>query len=364
VDAFLDRVEATLAGEPDGPPVTSQQVHDVVFRVQFGGYDEWQVDLHLDRVERQIAELEERGALGRPEPRSERASSPERGRPPRHDDHAMPPVAPPMPPRPMPAQAGPPRDRYAEEAVGAFNDGYEGRHSGYDGPSGGYGVPPAPAGRGPLGHGPAGPGGPVAPAAPPGGYGRPYDGPYDDFAVGRHGGADMTTELRMPEPDFRAPARGRGMGAPPLGDPMGAPPMSPPSMGVPPMRDATGPLPMGAAPMGGPPVGGPPVGGPPVGGPPMGGPPVGGPMGPASRDLQYVDQLRRGFQVRRFGTGYDPVQVDRLFEGILAAMAGRGPMPVNPADLDSMRFDLVSGGYYEAEVDDALRQVKDILLGR
>ncbi|MER6595991.1 DivIVA domain-containing protein, partial [Micromonospora purpureochromogenes] len=64
VDAFLDRVEATLAGQPVGAPVASQEVHDVVFRVRFNGYDEWQVDLHLDRVERQLAELEERGAGG------------------------------------------------------------------------------------------------------------------------------------------------------------------------------------------------------------------------------------------------------------------------------------------------------------
>lgn len=65
VDAFLDRVEATLDGRQVGAPVASQEVHDVVFRVRFNGYDEWQVDLHLDRVERQLAELEERNSAGR-----------------------------------------------------------------------------------------------------------------------------------------------------------------------------------------------------------------------------------------------------------------------------------------------------------
>src|SRR5919205_2175756 len=65
VDSFLDRVEATLAGDPVGASVSAQEVHDVVFRVRFGGYDEWQVDLQLDRVERQLAELEERGGYGR-----------------------------------------------------------------------------------------------------------------------------------------------------------------------------------------------------------------------------------------------------------------------------------------------------------
>lgn len=84
----------------------------------------------------------------------------------------------------------------------------------------------------------------------------------------------------------------------------------------------------------------------------------------ADGDLQFVDQLRRGFQVRRFGSGYHPEQVDRLFEEILVAMSGRGPMPVNPAELDLTRFELVPGGYYEAEVDAALRQVKDILRRR
>src|SRR5215468_9335594 len=59
VDNFLDRVEATLNGVP-GAHVSSQEVHDVVFRVRFGGYDEWQVDLHLDRVERQLNDMEDR----------------------------------------------------------------------------------------------------------------------------------------------------------------------------------------------------------------------------------------------------------------------------------------------------------------
>src|SRR5512142_3136295 len=65
VDAFLDRVEATLAGEHVGVPVAAAEGHDVVFRVRFGGYDEWQVDLHLDRMERQLVEAEQRGGLSR-----------------------------------------------------------------------------------------------------------------------------------------------------------------------------------------------------------------------------------------------------------------------------------------------------------
>ena len=36
---------------------------------------------------------------------------------------------------------------------------------------------------------------------------------------------------------------------------------------------------------------------------------------------------------------------------ILAALSGRGPMPVNEAELDTTQFGLVPGGYFEAEVD-------------
>jgi len=87
VDAFLDRVEATLSGEPVGSPTSADEVDDVVFRVRFGGYDEWQVDVYLDRVARQLAELEERGVLGT-------APAPDYGKP----DIAAP--APPMQPTP------------------------------------------------------------------------------------------------------------------------------------------------------------------------------------------------------------------------------------------------------------------------
>jgi hypothetical protein len=161
-----------------------------------------------------------------------------------------------------------------------------------------------------------------------------YDtGSYDAFEPGRHGKADMTAEIRMPERD-------RGYGP----SPMSGPPMSQPPMSGPPMSSA-------------------PMSGPPMGGAPMGGPPMGGPGGP-SGELYRVDQLRRTFQPRRFGSGYDPMQVDRLFESILQAMSGRGPMPVPENELDTLQFGLVPGGYFEAEVDAALREVKDILLRR
>ncbi len=315
VDSFLDRVEATLAGEQIGAPVGAQEVHDVVFRVRFGGYDEWQVDLHLDRVERQLAELEERGGRsadprmapergmpdrmgpdrGMPERGMPDRAMPERGMPdrgmpermpqgmraappterlpaPLRDDRPMSPPAPPMSPRPvtsMPAPAGP-------DPYGRYDDT-------------GYGQPPPP------------------PAYDP-------NDRYDAFEPGRHGKTDMTAEIRMPDRDTRG---GFGMGGGP--SPMSAPPL--PSS-------------------------------------PMSGPPIGGGAG---GDLHRVDQLRRTFQPRRFGSGYDPMQVDRLFESILAAMSGRGPMPVNENELETLQFGLVPGGYFEAEVDAALREVREIL---
>ncbi len=104
------------------------------------------------------------------------------------------------------------------------------------------------------------------------------------------------------------------------------------------------------------------MGGPRCGGPPMGGPP---PMGQPGGDAGAGrPACAASFQVRRFGSGYDPAQVDRLFDGVLAGMTGRGPMPVNEADLDSTQFGLVPGGYFEAEVDAALKEVRDILRRR
>ncbi|MEU8241667.1 DivIVA domain-containing protein [Actinoplanes missouriensis] len=399
VDAFLDRVEATLAGEQVGPPVGAQEVHDVVFRVRFGGYDEWQVDLHLDRVERQLAEFEERG--GRPAPDPLRDSM-------RGGLSAVPQAPPQGPPPGMMGAGGPP-------GMGGQSMGGQGMGGQSMGGPGQFGPGPGGMGQLPPG-GPQGPGMPggnpamnpaaarmappterlpapvrddrmMPPQMPPqmpqrqqqmpqsdpygrydeptgygqqppqrqgpppgydqggydqGGYDQPsrYDqggfdqggfeqGGYDGFEPGRHGKTDMTAEIRMPERDPRG-----GYGAPQMPNAMPGSPMP------------------AGAPMSGPPQQqfGPP--------PQQFGPPVGEPGG----ELYRVDQLRRTFQPRRFGSGYDPMQVDRLFEGILQAMTGRGPMPVNENDLDMLQFGLVPNGYFEAEVDAALREVKDILL--
>jgi hypothetical protein len=94
-----------------------------------------------------------------------------------------------------------------------------------------------------------------------------------------------------------------------------------------------------------------------------GGPPPGAGGGAPPTEVARIDQLRRTFQLRRFGSGYDRAQVDRLFEGVMASLSGRGA-PMNEGDLDPGRFELVPNGYFEAEVDAALKEVRDILMRR
>ncbi|AGL20357.1 DivIVA domain-containing protein [Actinoplanes sp. N902-109] len=358
VDSFLDRVEATLAGEQSGAPVGAQEVHDVVFRVRFGGYDEWQVDLHLDRVERQLAEFEDRGgrvAEVRMQPEPMRAPEPMRGGPdpmrgpepmrggmaertsPDRMSQAFSRGAPPTERLQMPR----PDDRqFARDDQYGRDEQQYGRDEQYDQyardpyaqedrmqPQQMPQRPPMPA-PDPYGRYEEpgyGQQPPQRQQQPPPGYETGgYDtGGYDQFEPGRHGKADMTAEIRMPDRD-----RGFNTG--------GIPQMGGPQMGGPQQQ---------------------------MGGPQMGGPQP-QPGGGGSPELYRVDQLRRTFQPRRFGSGYDPVQVDRLFESILQAMSGRGPMPVPENELDTLQFGLVPGGYFEAEVDAALREVKDILLHR
>jgi hypothetical protein len=78
-------------------------------------------------------------------------------------------------------------------------------------------------------------------------------------------------------------------------------------------------------------------------------------------EVAHIDQLRRTFQLRRFGSGYDRVQVDRLFESVVNTMSGRSGASLSEAELDPAQFSLVPGGYFEAEVDAALKEVRDII---
>jgi DivIVA domain-containing protein len=287
VDSFLDRVEATLNGVP-GAHVSSQEVHDVVFRVRFGGYDEWQVDLHLDRVERQLAEMEDR------------SKQPGRGEALRATERPVPPLASaPLPSRPI------------QQPQPAFG-------------------------------------------------GAPFSD--NGFDPSRHGKTDMTSEIRMPGSDtgrFAPPPGGFDRPAQP---PFAAPPPPPPQQPAfaPPSRDTYGPGPDFDRPSGatyGTPAAAP--AGPSFGPPPMASGTTGGPA-----EVQRVDQLRRTFQLRRFGSGYDPAQVDRLFDGVLSVLAGHSGSSPSDSELDPAQFSLVPGGYYEAEVDAALREVRDIVRRR
>ncbi|HEX6685857.1 MAG TPA: DivIVA domain-containing protein [Candidatus Limnocylindrales bacterium] len=292
VDQFLDRVEATLNGTPMGAPVSAQDVHEVVFRVRFGGYDEWQVDLHLDRVERQIAELEERSSPG--VGAQLRASM---APPPMMMDRSGGPP-PPLPTRTPNASAPtstiprydqqsfePPR---RDEGSFANSGSFQGLADHPSGSFPGFGPPPDRNSRPditgeirPQRSDPYGTGGYGAVAPDP--YAQPARGGYDPGATGA----------------FNAVPAGYG----------------PPSSG-----------------------------------------------GGGGAESQRVDQLRRTFQLRRFGSGYDPGQVDRLFDNVLGALSGRGG--VNEAELDPSRLNLVPGGYYEAEVDQAIREVREILRAR
>jgi len=78
-------------------------------------------------------------------------------------------------------------------------------------------------------------------------------------------------------------------------------------------------------------------------------------------DVQRIDALRRTFTARRFGSGYDTVQVNRLFDAIIASLSGRSGMPITEAELDPNQFSLVPGGYFEAEVNQALREVRELV---
>ncbi len=302
VDAFLDRVEATLAGDPIGAPVTAQEVHDVVFRVRFGGYDEWQVDLHLDRVERQLADSEERGgAFGRPEPqfagmrddrfgslrRDEHTGSLRRDEHTgslRRDEHMGATMRPPVPPPPMPTRpltpapsvqmSGPPM--MGNPMAGPDVDAAHVRTSDVgtaDGPS-------------------------AWPHRLPALRRERVPGRHQlrrRSRRGRRGRMDMTHEMRMPfDLHTSMPVSPGGSGASPT-------------------------------------------------------------------ELQRIDAMRRTFTPRRFGSGYDAIQVNRLFDAIIASLSGRSGMPVSESELDPNQFSLVPGGYFEAEVNQALKEVRQLV---
>ena len=377
VDDFLARAEATLAGQPIGEPVTAQEVHDVVFRVRFGGYDEWQVDVYLDRLERQLAAMEaEQAAAGK----SRAGRSPQ---PPHHEepdflpegrgagpDRALPepgvePVSPGYGP---PDGYGPERDR---------GDGFLPERDRFPERDRGDGYGPE---RGRRGFEHAEPG--FAPVADRGRPGPERMAPPEDdrrFAhldeptmlrrpMDRHGEppVDRTGEhaVQGPRPPSAVPPRSDTPMPPPVPPamPAGAPPGAAPPPGMPPAREpdvtATQQIPSMRAGSGGYEI------------PGRHGKPdmtseirsVSSPFTP--EDAQRLEQLRRTFQLRRFGSGYDRTQVDRLFDAIMATVAGHSNVSVTDGELDPGQFSLVQGGYFEAEVDNALREVRELFARR
>jgi DivIVA domain-containing protein len=309
VDLFLDRVEATLNGEARGSAVSAAEVHDVVFRVRFGGYDEWQVDLHLDRVERQLAEMAERGPIvpAAPERRAVAGGA--------------------GPGRPQADRFGsddryPPEDRFASL-------GRDDRATGT--------LPPVRDERPAAPQRPAGP--PVPAAGAFGGY--PPDPRFEDVRGGNRFEDPAARRFDEPPPRFEPTPPPRYEEPPPRYQPPrydeapsggGYPGFEPGRHGK---MDMTAEIRMPAD--------------------------IGAPAPALSGDAGRVDQLRRTFHPRRFGSGYDPAQVDRLFEGIVTTMANRSGGQITDADLDPSQFNLVPGGYFEAEVDQALREVRDLI---
>lgn len=146
-----------------------------------------------------------------------------------------------------------------------------------------------------------------------------------------------------------------------FGEPPGGAPMPPesgmPEHGAGPAGHSSGPPARGSARPAG-------IAGPGSAPPPMGShspEPPGGQNGPDSPDLRRLDELRRGFQPRRFGSGYDRNQVDQLFEQVIAGVSGHRPLSVSDDELDPRRFDLVPGGYFEGDVDAAISEVREIV---
>ncbi len=453
VDEFLDRVEATLAGDPIGSPVGSRDVHDFVFRVRFGGYDEWQVDMHLDRVERQLAVLEEGGGMQPAEPaqlssgRDPYGAAIEPGYPQHHGDfpqrhgdfpqpHADPmrssreemrssredeptmvrparaaaSVPSPEPSRPhpgptarptsgapvsgaapSPGRAAPPESSRHPAPEGddftqklpPVNEGYEtsdfppaasrrferegfryeaepNRHesSRHEHPryepepsrhESRYEPEPARYEPEPSRYDPQ----PQRYESEPTGR---FESGSPRFDAPRGSGYDTGRPAYGAEPRRYEPEPSRYEPEPPRYDPPGADPRGrgepvDQRQGYDQHQESTGRFETGFEP----------------------GrhgkvdmtreiPAPDSPFTPD--DLHHLDQARRTFQVRRFGSGYDPTQVNRLFDAIAATMSGRATVQVSDGELDPGQFSLVQGGLFEAEVDGALREVRDLFARR
>ncbi|GAA2609932.1 caspase, EACC1-associated type [Paractinoplanes durhamensis] len=77
--------------------------------------------------------------------------------------------------------------------------------------------------------------------------------------------------------------------------------------------------------------------------------------------ISRISGLRASLRRCRSGDGYDPAEVDNLFQMILDFRAGASPLPMPVEQLDRVHFTVVPGGYSEAEVGAALQKIKGML---
>ncbi len=330
VDNFLDRVEATLAGEAIADPVGPDEVRDVIFKTRWGGYDEWHVDMELDRLERQLEEFMDdpgsvRGSSGFPALGQRKSlaltvgSSVAAERTPEEvefspgiyrssasdDDLSFADLG--AAPRVVPSSVTGtyPDDQVTTRGMGA-NSAEPPRSR------------PAPSSS------------PVAPrprsrnATP-----RPMPGP----AVSPAGWPSTAADVPAVSPGPAAPssvaarvARSNGVAR------------SAPRPSVDPYAPRHGKTEMTVEV-----------------------PTYGGDVSPfIQADKDRLSELQDTFKLRRFGSGYEPSQVERLWDAIAAAMGGQASAQVTDADFDPSQFTLVQGGYFEQEIDAALRELRDL----
>lgn len=396
VDEFLDRVDSTLMGDPDGPPISAEEVHNVVFRVRFGGYDEWEVDKNLDRVERQLAELDAQqapmptrqerrepavaragggvggpalmgGAVGgaavaaapvanRAVPSPARAGRGGRTSIGRSGDDAPTQYVPAVRPSPYGDQqdSGPDTDQFdtpSEFRDGTYDDGYGGRpDDGYRDQQQGYQQPrdydqgyqqqdPYADQQGFRDEPPAATTyrGGAAPAYAGGQTGQQPAVEEQSWA------AQLDRDSRSWEQTGPAPSRDPGSWDTGATVMWNQTPAEPHRVTEVPLPGRPDPGRHGKSEM-------------------TAEMPQYGMNSYTPQDAAKVDQLRSTFKQRRFGSGYDVDQVDRLFDGISALVTGRSGGRIDAEDLVP-HFELVQGGYYEDEVDAALGEVRD-LFGR
>lgn len=352
VDDFLERVEATLAGEDIDDPVTPDDVRDVIFKTRWGGYDEWHVDMELDRLERQLEEFVD-------DPGSIRGSS---GFPALGQRKSL----------ALPAGSSANRDTELFDAATDTDEDIDTSRvyrssATHDDVSDNFGDL-ADAGRGPR-YGVS-----SAPPAPSGASATYADGlprratppptsgsPARARSVPSPGSANEQTQIRtrtrrpVPSAPPETPVRGTPATSPITGDrypsdgdetEFDIPPVPSPVPPVAPARPAY------ADPYA-----------------PRHGktemtveiPTYGEGLSPFTHeDKARVGELKTTFKLRRFGSGYEPSQVERLWDAIAAAMDGQASAKVTDADFDPGQFALVQGGYFEQEVDLALGEMREL----